>query len=204
MWGFGFFQNYGFQVGAVIGWPFLPCLLHFYSSVSCRLNILWVKGVVGGWSLFPCTGTICLLEVAIIWWSSYCQLPGVSTRIISTNTQILLPCKVSSHFQRCPPTDFLSLFQLFYTLPCHTWSPSPLFSSYILTYSFLHLSTSGIYFITPSERKTSLSPLCKFVSMNLWIVAWVCCNLWLMSACKFVHIMCVFLFHSCLTQDQIF
>lgn len=46
-WGFGFFPKYGFQIGAVIGWPFLPCLLHFYSSVSCRLNTLWVKGVVG-------------------------------------------------------------------------------------------------------------------------------------------------------------
>lgn len=202
-----FFQSMGFKLGqSLAGHSYHVCSIftqvYLAGWTHFESKVLWV-----GWSVFPSTCTISLLEVAIIWWSSYFHLLGVSTRVIFTNTQILLPCKVSSHSQRCPPTDFLSLFQHFYTLPYHTWSPSPLFFSNILTCSFLHLSTSGIYFITPSERKTStchLSPLCKLVSMNLWIVAWVYCNLWLMSACKCVHIMCVFLFHSCLNQDEIF
>lgn len=206
-WGFGFSQSMGFKLGqSLAGHSYHVCSIftqvYLVGWTHFESKVLWV-----GWSVFPSTGTISLLEVAIIWWSSYFYLLGVSTRVIFTNTQILLPCKVSSHSQRCPPTDFLSLFQHFYTLPYHTWSPSLLLFSNILTCSFLHLSTSGVYFITPSERKTStshLNPLCKLVSMNLGIVAWVCCNLWLMSACNWVHIMCVFLYLSCLTQDEIF
>ena len=153
------------QFGSVIDYPVPSSLLYFCPCTSCRQDTFWVKGFVDG-----------LLSLTLHWegplQNSYFLLLGGSPRVTPIDPLGPLLSQVSGTSLRLPfYPGLLSLFPALptYDLP-HSPFPTPHSSPSLLPPSSLLLTTSNIYFVSPSVKYSTILPWALLV---IWIL-WVC------------------------------